>query len=209
MKSQVLDNKGIKIEDIILSDDVFGVKPKADLIAQYVRVYLSNNRQGTSSAKTRAEVSGGGKKPWKQKGTGRARVGSSRNPLWRHGGISHGPKPKDWTLYMPKKMKRLATVMALSSKALSENLKILSEINLNKIKTKNIKDLLDTLKLSGRTLIVTEKKNDNILKSVSNLKYVDLSFVGTLNAYEILKSKNLVILKDAVKNLEKKYHAAK
>ena len=106
-------------------------------------------------------------------------------------------------------MKRLATVMALSSKALSENLKILSEINLNKIKTKNIKDLLDTLKLSGRTLIVTEKKNDNILKSVSNLKYVDLSFVGTLNAYEILKSKNLVILKDAVKNLEKKYHAAK
>jgi len=209
MKAEVLDNKGIKIEDITLSNDVFGVKPKANLIAHYVKVYLSNNRQGTSSTKTRAEVSGGGKKPWKQKGTGRARVGSSRNPLWRHGGISHGPKPKDWTLSMPKKMKRLATVMALSSKALSNNLKILSEIKLKKEKTSEVKNLLSTLKLDGKTLIVTGVKNDLLLKSVSNLKNVDLSFVGTLNAFEILKSKNLVLVKDAVKSLEKKYNAAK
>ncbi|OGC50661.1 50S ribosomal protein L4 [candidate division WWE3 bacterium RIFCSPLOWO2_01_FULL_37_15] len=209
MKSQVFDYKGAKIEDITLSDDIFGVKPKADLIANYVRVYLSNNRQGTSSTKTRAEVSGGGKKPWKQKGTGRARVGSTRNPLWRHGGISHGPKPKDWGLMMPKKMKKLATVMALSSKALSDNLIILSEINLKNSKTKEVKNLLDSLKLSGRTLIVTDMKDDSLLRSISNLKNVDLSFVGTLNAYEILKSKNLVMLKDAVKSLENKYHAVK
>ena len=209
MKSQVFDYKGAKIEDITLSDDIFGVKPKADLIANYVRVYLSNNRQGTSSTKTRAEVSGGGKKPWKQKGTGRARVGSTRNPLWRHGGISHGPKPKDWSLMMPKKMKKLATVMALSSKALSDNLIILSEINLKNSKTKEVKNLLDSLKLSGRTLIVTDMKDDSLLRSISNLKNVDLSFVGTLNAYEILKSKNLVMLKDAVKSLENKYHAVK
>ena len=209
MKSQVFDYKGVKVEDITLNDDIFGVKPKADLIANYVRVYLSNNRQGTSSTKTRAEVSGGGKKPWKQKGTGRARVGSTRNPLWRHGGISHGPKPKDWGLMMPKKMKKLATVMALSSKALSDNLIILSEINLKNSKTKEVKNLLDSLKLSGRTLIVTDMKDDSLLRSISNLKNVDLSFVGTLNAYEILKSKNLVMLKDAVKSLENKYHAVK
>lgn len=209
MKSQVFDYKGVKVEDITLNDDIFGVKPKAELIADYVRVYLSNNRQGTSSTKTRAEVSGGGKKPWKQKGTGRARVGSTRNPLWRHGGISHGPKPKDWGLMMPKKMKKLATVMALSSKALSDNLKILSEINLKNSKTKEVKSILDALKLNGRTLIVTDIKDDSLLKSVSNLKNVDLSFVGVLNAYEILKSKNLVMLKSAVKSLESKYHAVK
>ncbi|EKD95479.1 MAG: 50S ribosomal protein L4 [uncultured bacterium] len=209
MKSQVFDYKGVKVEDITLNDDIFGVKPKADLIANYVRVYLSNNRQGTSSTKTRAEVSGGGKKPWKQKGTGRARVGSTRNPLWRHGGISHGPKPKDWGLMMPKKMKKLATVMALSSKALSDNLKILSEINLKNSKTKEVKSILDSLKLSGRTLIVTDMKDDSLLRSVANLKNVDLSFVGTLNAFEILKSKNLIVLKSAVKSLENKYHAVK
>src|SRR3989337_2084974 len=108
MKSQVFDYKGAKIEDITLSDDIFGVKPKADLIAQYVRVYLSNNRQGTSSAKTRAEVSGGGKKPWKQKGTGRARVGSSRNPLWRHGGVVFGPHPRNFHYALPSKIRNAA-----------------------------------------------------------------------------------------------------
>ena len=110
---------------------------------------------------------------------------------------------------MPKKMKKLATVMALSSKALSDNLIILSEINLKNSKTKEVKNLLDSLKLSGRTLIVTDMKDDSLLRSISNLKNVDLSFVGTLNAYEILKSKNLVMLKDAVKSLENKYHAVK
>ncbi|HSX39490.1 MAG TPA: 50S ribosomal protein L4 [Candidatus Saccharimonadales bacterium] len=205
MKIDVLDTKGKVLEQINLDKKVFEAKVNSDLVAQYVRVFQSNQRQGTVKTKTRGDVSGGGKKPWKQKGTGRARVGSSRNPLWVHGGASHGPQPKDWTLRMPKKMKRAALFSVLTSKLATNQIKILDKIESKLPKTKELGELLSNLKLQGRTLIILGDKNDNIRKSAENLNKVATTLVSTLNPYEILLAKNIIFEKDAVHKLEKKY----
>ena len=205
MKLEVFDKKGKKVEDMSVSSRVFGIKPNTVAVAQYIRAYLSNQRQGTSSAKTRGEVSGGGKKPWKQKGTGRARAGSTRGPIWRHGGISHGPKPKSWYLDIPKKIKRLALSSALSSKYSDNKIKVLESLELEKPKTKEVIKIIDALGLNGKILIVFDKKDENNLKSVSNISGVFTALADNLNAFEVIKSETLLFLKNGVKILESKY----
>lgn len=205
MKLEVLDIKGKKVEDMDVSSQIFGVKPNLIVLGQYIRAYLSNQRQGTSSSKTRGEVSGGGKKPWKQKGTGRARAGSTRGPIWRHGGISHGPKPKSWYLDIPKKMKRLALFSALSSKYSENKIKVLDSLSLKQPKTKEIVQMISSLDLNDKLLIVFDVINENNFKSARNIFGVKTALVDNLNAFEVMKSKNILFLKDGIKNLEGKY----
>src|SRR3989344_2069599 len=147
MKIDVLDIKGKKVDEITLKKEIFGIEPNETVLAQYVRVYRTNQRQGTSSTLNRGEVSGGGKKPWKQKGTGRARVGSTRNPIWVHGGVAHGPKPKDWTLKLPKKVKRLALISALSSAVEKKKLTVLDKIEIESPKSKLVSEIVKNLDL--------------------------------------------------------------
>lgn len=205
MKHIILDKTGKKSSELELSDSIFNIEPNLTALSHYIRVYLSNQRQGTSSSLTRGEVSGTGKKPWKQKGTGRARTGSLRTPIFRHGGISHGPKPKSWTLSIPNKIKRLALLSALSLKVKNNNLKILEEITLNAPKTKEMHDLIKTLEVKGKTLLLLDKNDLNMRKSVENLANVSTALVENLNAYQVFKNRTLVMLKPAVKILEEKY----
>lgn len=205
MKVKVLDTKGNTVEEITLKKEVFGVEPNLEILGQYLRVFRANLRQGTSSTKTRGDVSGGGIKPWRQKGTGRARVGSSRVPLWRHGGISHGPQPKDWSLRFPKKMKRLAIISALSSVAADKKITVLDKISMKTPDTKAMTDILKKLDVAGKILIVLNTPESNTIKSAKNIKGVKTTVTTNLNAYELLNAKNVVFIKDAVESLEKKY----
>ena len=205
MKLKVLNTKGKSVEDITLSDDVFGVVPNLAVLAQYVRVYLHNQRQGTASTKTRSEVSGSGKKPWAQKGTGRARAGTKRSPIWRTGGIAHGPKPKSWNLSLPKKARKIAIKSALSKRFGAGDVRIVDEFNLSGIKTKELAEVLKKVKAHGRILLVTGEKKDTVLKSAANLTKVETTFADVLNTYQLLKAKTVIFEKDAVKKLEKKY----
>lgn len=202
MKINIVDIKNKKVGEIKLDEFVFGQKMNVDLLAQYIRVYLSNQRQGTSSTKTRSEVSGGGKKPWKQKGTGRARHGSTRSPIWRHGGISHGPKPKSWVLKMPKKLKNLAMRVALSYKIANKNMVVLDKLEMKKPSTRKIIEVLKDLKLEGRVLIVQKDKNEILVKSVNNLKKTETEVLNALNTYQIVKADSVVFFKDAVEGLQ-------
>ena len=205
MKIGVLDNKGNKIEDIELDNEVFGQENNPDLLTQYVHIYRTNQRQGTSSTKTRAEVSGGGKKPWRQKGTGRARHGSIRSPIWVKGGIAHGPKPIDYALKMPKKMKKKAMQCALSNKLKDGEIKVIKEIKMSKPSTKDMADLMDKAKLGEKTLIVMEKSDTNVVRSASNLPKLNVMVENSLNVYELIKAKQVLFTKNAILNLQKKY----
>lgn len=205
MKVDVLDKNGKVVEKLELEKEVFGVKPNLDLVNQYIRVFQANQHQGTSSTKTRAEVSGGGRKPWKQKGTGRARHGSIRSPIWRGGGIAHGPKPYKRRLSLPKKMRKLALVSILSTKYKSDCIKVLDKIEIKKPDTKAAAKLVEKLKLSGNTLFVLDKKDERVLKSVRNLEGINTSLYENLNGYDLLRAKNIVFLKDAIIKLQKKY----
>ncbi|MFC1700067.1 50S ribosomal protein L4 [Patescibacteria group bacterium] len=204
MKVKVLDTKGSTIEEITLSDDVFGIKPNETLLAQYVRVFSVNQRQGTSSTKTRSEVSGGGKKPWRQKGTGRARHGSIRSPIWVGGGVAHGPKPYKPNLKMPKKMRALAFKSALSSKFKDKEVTILDKVKFDKPSTKTMASILEKLKISGSTLLVWFKKDENLVKSASNIPGLRTRNSSSLNTFDVLRSKNTIFLKDAILDVEKK-----
>jgi large subunit ribosomal protein L4 len=205
MKVKVLDTKGNTVEEITLKKEVFGIEPNLEILGQYLRVFKANLRQGTSSTKTRGDVSGGGIKPWRQKGTGRARVGSSRVPLWRHGGISHGPQPHDWSLRFPKKMKRLAIISALSSIAADKKITVLDKISMKTPDTKAMAEILKKIDVAGKILIVLNNPESNTIKSAKNIKGVKTTVTTNLNAYELLNAKNVVFLKDAVESLEKKY----
>jgi len=205
MKIEVLDNKGNKIEDIELDKSVFGQESNPDLLAQYVHIYRTNQRQGTVSTKTRSEVSGGGRKPWRQKGTGRARHGSIRSPIWVKGGIAHGPKPKEYALKMPKKMKKKAMQCALSNKFKDGEIKIINEIKISKPNTKDMASLLEKVKLPEKTLIVMDKPDNNVLKSASNLPKLNVMVSGSLNVYEVLNARQVLFTKSALINLQKKY----
>lgn len=206
MKIDLFDKNGKATQQIELDASVFGVEPNMVVLKQYIDVYTANQRQGTSSTKTRSEVSGGGKKPWKQKGTGRARVGSSRNPLWRHGGIAHGPKPKSWSKRVTKKLRRLALVSALSLKASSHNLIVIDNLKLAKFSTPELLKVLTAVKYSPRRTLVVLDTNDLVVrKSASNIPGVETSQVENLNAYEVLLSKKVVLVKNTVEALEKKY----
>ena len=205
MKLNVLDKKGKNVGEVTLSDDVFGVTPNEDVLTRYLRILTHNQRQGTSKVKTRGEVSGGGKKPWRQKKTGRARHGSTRSPLWVGGGITHGPTPKSWTLIFPRKMRTLAIKSALSYQFINNKALIVDKFELKEPKTKALVDLLSSLKVDRKVLLVTKDAEPIILKSAKNLPNIRISFAGNLNGHEILKSHNIIFTKEAVLALEEKY----
>ncbi len=201
----VFDSTGKKVSDIELAQSVFGIEPNQSAMHLCVVNYLANQRQGTQSTKTRSEVSGGGKKPWRQKGTGRARQGSTRAPQWTHGGISHGPKPREYGFSINKKVRRLAMKSALSTKVAGEEMVVLDSLNLDAIKTKDMVNVLSSLETGKKVLLVLPEKNDVIYRSARNIAGVKVSLVNTLNVYDILNSDTVVVLKDAVSKIEEVY----
>ncbi len=196
---------GQQIGDIELNDAVFGVEVNQHVLYEVVKNQLANKRQGTQSAKTRAEVRGGGKKPWRQKGTGRARQGSIRAPQWIGGGVVFAPKPRDYSYTVPKKVKRLAMKSALSSKIVSNEIIVLDELNLTQPKTKDMANILKNINSNKKALIVMAEKNENVVKSANNIPGVQTTLVNTLNVYDILKYDSFIITKDAVKKVEEVY----
>ena len=201
----VFDMNGKKVSDIALADGIFGIEPSVSAMHLVVVNYLANQRQGTQSTRTRSEVSGGGKKPWRQKGTGRARQGSTRAPQWYHGGIAHGPKPRTYGGDINKKVRRLAMKSALSSKVAGDELVVLDSFKLDAIKTKEVVKVLGALNTGKKTLIVLPEKDDVIYRSARNIAGVKVSLVNTLNVYDILNCDTLLVLKDAVAKIEEVY----
>ena len=201
----VFDKTGKKVSDIALSDAIFAITPNASAMHLCVVAYLANQRQGTQSTLTRAEVRGGGKKPWRQKGSGRARQGSSRSPQWTHGGIALGPKPREYGKTVNKKVRRLAMKSALSSKVAAEELIVLDSLEMNEIKTKEVVSVLKALETGKKVLIVLPEKNETVYRSARNIKGVKTTLVSTLNVYDILNCDSLVVLKDAVSKIEEVY----
>ena len=204
-KVSVFDMAGKKLSDMDLADSIFGIEPSIPAMHLCVVSYLANQRQGTQSTLTRAEVSGGGKKPWRQKGTGRARQGSTRAPQWYHGGIAHGPKPRDYKKEVNKKVRRLALKSALSAKLADNELIVLDSLTLTEIKTKAMADVVKALETGKKVLFVLPEKNDIIYRSARNIEGVKTTLVGTLNVYEILNADTVVVLKDAVSKIEEVY----
>ena len=201
----VVDMKGKNVGTVELADAIFAIEPNTAVMHQMVVSYLANQRQGTQSALTRAEVSGGGKKPWRQKGTGRARQGSTRAPQWTHGGIVFAPKPRDYRFSVNKKVKRLALKSALSSKAMDSEIIVVDAITLDEYKTKVIVDMLAAIGADKKSLIVLPEVDKKVIKSASNIKGVKTAQVGELNVYDILNADKLVIVKDAVSKIEEVY----
>ena len=201
----VFDKSGKKVSDIALSDAIFAITPNASAMHLCVVAYLANQRQGTQSTLTRAEVRGGGKKPWRQKGSGRARQGSIRSPQWTHGGIALGPKPREYGKTVNKKVRRLAMKSALSSKVAAEELIVLDSLEMNEIKTKEVVSVLKALETGKKVLIVLPEKNETVYRSARNIKGVKTTLVSTLNVYDILNCDSLVVLKDAVSKIEEVY----
>ncbi len=204
-KVDVYNIEGKKVSNVELKEEIFGIEPNEDVVHSVLINYLANQRQGTQSTKTRSEVSGGGKKPWRQKGTGRARQGSIRAPHWVGGGIALGPKPRSYKYRVNKKERRLAIKSLLSSKVLENELVVVDKINFKEIKTKNMVNALGNLKVTGKTLILLPEKNENVQKSARNIEGVKTSLVNTINVYDLLKYTNLVITLDTVKKLEEVY----
>ncbi len=201
----VLDMSGKEVDKVDLSDNVFGIKPNAVVMHQMVVNYLANKRQGTQSALTRSEVSGGGRKPWRQKGTGHARQGSTRAPQWRHGGVVFAPKPRSYSFSVNKKVRRLAMKSAFSSKVLDQDLIILDSIKLDEFKTKTIVEMLKALGVSKKALIVLPEVDEKVISSAKNIPGVKTTQVNTLNVYDMLNANKLIILKDSVSKIEEVY----
>ena len=204
-KIDVYNMEGKKVSSVDLKDEIFGIEPNEAVVHSVLVNYLANQRQGTQSTKTRAEVRGGGKKPWRQKGTGRARQGSIRAPQWIKGGIALGPKPRSYRYTINKKERRLAIKSVLSSKVLENQLTVVDKIAFDEIKTKNMVTALNNLKVEGKTLIMLPEKDENVQKSARNIEGVKTTLVNTINVYDLLKYKNLVITLDTVKKLEEVY----
>ncbi len=204
-KMDVYDIQGKKVSTVDLKDEIFGIEPNEAVVHSVLVNFLANQRQGTQSTKTRAEVRGGGRKPWRQKGTGRARQGSIRAPQWIKGGIALGPKPRSYKYTVNKKEKRLAIKSCLSSKVLEKELTVVDSLNLKEIKTKEMAKAISNLKLEGKTLILLPEKNETVQKSARNIEGVKTTLVNTINVYDLLKYKNLVITLDTVKKLEEVY----
>ncbi|MBL4936146.1 50S ribosomal protein L4 [Clostridium sp. YIM B02515] len=200
----LFNKEGQKVGEIQLSESVFGAPINADVLHQVVVAQLANKRQGTQSAKTRAEVSGGGIKPWRQKGTGRARQGSTRSPQWIHGGIVFAPKPRDYSMAIPKKMKRVGLKAALSSKVVDNNIVVLESLEIAAPKTKEVVSMLNAFE-AKKTLIVTAETNENVYKSARNIEGVAVLPVNNLNVYDILKYEKLIVTKEAVSKIEEVY----
>ncbi|MDE5671168.1 MAG: 50S ribosomal protein L4 [Eubacterium sp.] len=202
---QVYNQEGRKTSKLELADSVFGIEPNKNAMHLAVVSYLAAQRQGTQSTLTRSEVSGGGAKPWRQKGTGRARQGSTRSPQWTHGGIALGPKPRKYKVTLNKKVKRLAMKSALSSKVAESEMMILNKLELEEIKTKAMVEVFTKLKTGKKVLLVLPENNDVIYKSARNIEGVKVVTVNTLCVYDILNCSNIVVLKDAAKKIEEVY----
>ena len=201
----VFDVNGKKVSDLELADGIFGIEPNTSAMHLVVVNYLANQRQGTQSTLTRSEVSGGGKKPWRQKGTGRARQGSTRAPQWYHGGIALGPKPRSYSFTINKKVRRLAMKSAFSAKLAADEIIVLDTFALEAVKTKDVATTLKAIDAGKKTLIVLPEKDDVIYKSARNIAGVKVSPVNTLNVYDMLNCSKIVILKDAVAKIEEVY----
>ena len=201
----VFDMTGKSVGEMTLSDAIFGIEPNTSVMHAAVVNYLANQRQGTQSTLTRSEVSGGGRKPWKQKGTGRARQGSTRAPQWTHGGIALGPKPRDYSYTLNKKVRRLAMKSALSSKVQNENLIVIDALNMDGFKTKTIVNMLKALNVDGKALIVTAEADQKVVKSAANIPGVKTAAVNTLNVYDILNHDKFIVVKNAVGKIEEVY----
>ncbi len=202
---QVYNQEGRKTSKLELADAVFGIEPNANAMHLAVVSYLANQRQGTQSTLTRSEVSGGGAKPWRQKGTGRARQGSTRSPQWTHGGIALGPKPRKYKVELNKKVKRLAMKSALSSKVAADEMMVINKVELEGIKTKAIVEMLSKVKAAKKSLIVTADVDETIYKSARNIEGVKVVTVNTLCVYDILNCDSFIVLKDAAKKIEEVY----
>ena len=205
LKVDVLNSEGKKVNDIELTESIFGVEINEIAVHAALVNFLANQRQGTQSTKTRSEVSGGGRKPWRQKGTGRARQGSIRAPQWVKGGIALGPRPRSYKYTVNKKERRLAIRSVLSSKVLENNLVVLDKAEMKEIKTQAMVKTLANLKVEGKTLILLPERNENVQKSARNIKNVKTTLVNTINVYDLLKYNKLVVTLDAVKKLEEVY----
>ena len=201
----VVDMEGKKVGTVDLSDSVFGIEPNAAVMHQVVLSYLAAQRQGTQSALTRSEVSGGGKKPWRQKGTGRARQGSTRSPQWTHGGVVFAPKPRDYRFTVNKKERRLALKSALSVKAAESEIIVVDKIVTDEYKTKKMVAMLNAVEATKKTLIVLSEVDDKVIKSANNIPGVKTAQVNTINVYDILNADKLVIAQDAVSKIEEVY----
>ena len=201
-KFDVLDINGAKVDTVELSDAVFGITPNEKVMHMAVVNFLANQRQGTQSTLTRAEVSGGGRKPWRQKGTGRARQGSIRSPQWTHGGVALGPKPRDYSYALNKKVKRLAICSALSAKAAEGKLVIVNDFAINEFSTKAVVKMLDNLNVTGKTLMVQAVADKKVVKSAGNIPGVQTTLATTMNIYDTINAKTLVVNLEAAKKLE-------
>ena len=202
---KVYDMNGQPVSDLELNDNVFGIEPNETVMHAAVVNYLANQRQGTQSTLTRTEVSGGGKKPWRQKGTGHARQGSTRSPQWRHGGVALGPKPRSYSYSLNKKVKRLALLSALSSKVIDNDIVVVDAIKTDEFKTKTIVNMLKALNVDGKALIVLDSNDKKVIKSASNIPGVKTTQFNTLNVYDILNCNKFVVVKDAVAKIEEVY----
>ncbi len=199
---EVLNMSGAKVGEVTLSDAVFGIEPNGVVVHEAVKNHLANCRQGTQSALTRAEVSGGGRKPWRQKGTGHARQGSTRSPQWTHGGIVFAPKPRDYSYVLNKKIKRLALKSVLSAKAADGEIIVVDSIKMETIKTADFRKFLDAVKADGKAMVIVPEKDDAVVKSARNLPGVSTTTATILSVYDILNAKKLVIDQTALAKIE-------
>ncbi len=204
-KVDLYNMKGETIGEIELNDNIFGIDVNKNAMHLAVQNQLANKRQGTQSTKTQSEVRGGGAKPWRQKGTGRARHGSTRTPQWIKGGVALGPKPRSYSYTIPKKLKKLALKSALTSKVNDKELLVLDQLNFDSIKTKQMVSMLDSLKVDTSVLVVLDSKNETVEKSARNIPGVKTTLVNTINVYDILKYDKFLITKDAVEKVEEVY----
>ncbi|MEB3025275.1 MULTISPECIES: 50S ribosomal protein L4 [unclassified Parvimonas] len=204
-KVNVYNQLGEVVGDIELNEAIFGIEVNEHVVYEVVKNHLANRRQGTQSAKTRAEVRGGGRKPWRQKGTGRARQGSIRAPQWKGGGVVFAPKPRSYRYSVPKKVRRLAMKSVLSSKVLEGELRILDSLTVDAFSTKKAKEILKNLSLETKTMIVLPEGNDMIIKSFANLPKVETVVVDYMNVYDLMRFDNLIIIKDALSKIEEVY----
>ena len=202
LKTNVYDMSGKLVGEIELSEAVFGIDPNAAAVHDAVKNHLANKRQGTQSALTRAEVSGGGRKPWRQKGTGRARQGSTRAPQWTHGGIVFAPKPRDYSYTLNKKTRRLALKSALSAKAAEASIVVIDEIKMEAPKTAEFAKFLNAVGVTGKALVVTAQADQNVVKSGRNIPGCEVTFANLLNTYDVLNANKLVVDKAALQKIE-------
>ena len=204
-KANVFNMAGEKIGEIELSEAIFGIEPNKSVLHDYVKMHLANCRQGTQSALTKGEVDFTTKKPWRQKGTGRARAGYAGSPVWYHGGVAFAPKPRDYSYSLNKKVKRLALKSALSAKAAEDEIIVIDSIAMDEIRTKTFKTFLEKVGVSGKALVVTENVDDKVVKSARNLAGVSTTFANILDPYMILTSGKLVVDKAALAKIEEVY----